>query len=85
MSGRQGGKAKPLKKPKKGPKDLDEDDLAHKVCKTNDYNRVCLIGRLSSRTILPKVSDKTILFFKSFSGMTILENLGILTVILMLK
>merc|ERR1711937_483064 len=30
MSGRQGGKAKPLKKPKKGPKDLDEDDLAHK-------------------------------------------------------
>lgn len=31
MSGRQGGKAKPLKKPKKGPKDLDEDDVAHKV------------------------------------------------------
>lgn len=30
MSGRQGGKAKPLKKPKKGPKELDEDDLAHK-------------------------------------------------------
>ena len=30
MSGRQGGKAKPLKKPKKGPKDLDEDDIVHK-------------------------------------------------------
>ncbi|KAJ3072332.1 hypothetical protein HDU98_003788 [Podochytrium sp. JEL0797] len=28
MSGRAGGKAKPLKAPKKGPKDLDEDDLA---------------------------------------------------------
>ncbi|KAL2888549.1 hypothetical protein HOO65_030050 [Ceratocystis lukuohia] len=25
---RQGGKAKPLKAPKKGPKDLDDDDLA---------------------------------------------------------
>ncbi|KAL1896965.1 hypothetical protein Cpir12675_002544 [Ceratocystis pirilliformis] len=25
---RQGGKAKPLKAPKKGPKDLDNDDLA---------------------------------------------------------
>ncbi|KAG0686932.1 Rab GTPase ypt6 [Pichia californica] len=28
MSGRQGGKAKPLKKPKKASKDLDEEDLA---------------------------------------------------------
>ncbi|KAL5615663.1 hypothetical protein BROUX41_005696 [Berkeleyomyces rouxiae] len=25
---RQGGKAKPLKAPKKGPKELDDDDLA---------------------------------------------------------
>jgi len=30
MSGRQGGKAKPLKKPKAKGKDLDEDDIAHK-------------------------------------------------------
>ncbi|KAK6347174.1 hypothetical protein TWF696_007250 [Orbilia brochopaga] len=30
MSGRQGGKAKPLKAPKKEKKDLDEDDLAFK-------------------------------------------------------
>jgi len=29
MSGRQGGKAKPLKAKKKGPKELDEDDIAH--------------------------------------------------------
>lgn len=28
MSGRQGGKAKPLKAAKKATKDLDEDDLA---------------------------------------------------------
>ncbi|KAJ1969239.1 hypothetical protein IWQ62_000740 [Dispira parvispora] len=28
MSSRQGGKLKPLKNPKKGKKDLDEDDLA---------------------------------------------------------
>ena len=31
MSGRQGGKAKPLKKPKAKGKELDEDDLAFKV------------------------------------------------------
>ena len=36
MSGRQGGKAKPLKKPKAKGKDLDEDDLAHKVT-ISDY------------------------------------------------
>ncbi|VIO87486.1 Uncharacterized protein BM_BM4218 [Brugia malayi] len=28
MSGRQGGKAKPLKKPKKGQKELTEEDIA---------------------------------------------------------
>ncbi|KAJ3294530.1 Translation machinery-associated protein 7 [Rhizoclosmatium sp. JEL0117] len=30
MSGRQGGKIKPLKAPKKAAKELDEDDLAFK-------------------------------------------------------
>lgn len=30
MSGREGGKKKPLKQPKKDSKDLDEDDMAHK-------------------------------------------------------
>ncbi|KAJ8670600.1 hypothetical protein QAD02_001859 [Eretmocerus hayati] len=30
MSGREGGKKKPLKAPKKDNKELDEDDLAHK-------------------------------------------------------
>lgn len=29
MSGRQGGKAKPLKKSKKASKELDDEDLAH--------------------------------------------------------
>ena len=41
MSGRQGGKAKPLKQKKKGPKDLDEDDLAHQV--TLNLHRVNLL------------------------------------------
>ena len=36
MSGRQGGKAKPLKKPKAKGKDLDEDDIAFKVI-NQDY------------------------------------------------
>ncbi|PWN54221.1 translation machinery associated TMA7 [Violaceomyces palustris] len=31
MSGRQGGKAKPLKAPKKVAKELDEEDLAFKA------------------------------------------------------
>ncbi|XP_061894036.1 translation machinery-associated protein 7 [Entelurus aequoreus] len=30
MSGREGGKKKPLKAPKKQDKDLDEDDMAFK-------------------------------------------------------
>lgn len=36
MSGRQGGKAKPLKQKKKGPKDLDEDDIAHQAKQAAD-------------------------------------------------
>ncbi|XP_019877609.1 translation machinery-associated protein 7 homolog [Aethina tumida] len=30
MSGREGGKKKPLKAPKKDQREMDEDDLAHK-------------------------------------------------------
>lgn len=30
MSSREGGKKKPLKNPKKGPKDMDDDEVAHK-------------------------------------------------------
>lgn len=30
MSGREGGKKKPLKAPKKEQRELDDDDLAHK-------------------------------------------------------
>ncbi|KAJ6256707.1 hypothetical protein Dda_8573 [Drechslerella dactyloides] len=36
MTGRQGGKAKPLKAPKKEKKDLDEDDLAFKEKQKKD-------------------------------------------------
>jgi len=31
MSGREGGKKKPLKAPKKGGKEQDDDDMAHKA------------------------------------------------------
>lgn len=31
MSGRDGGKKKPLKAPKKEGKELDDDDMAHKA------------------------------------------------------
>lgn len=31
MTGREGGKKKPLKAPKKDSKDLDDDDMAHKA------------------------------------------------------
>ena len=31
MAGRQGGKKKPLKQPKKGPAELDEEDMALKA------------------------------------------------------
>lgn len=30
MSGREGGKKKPLKAPKKDSKEMDDDDVAHK-------------------------------------------------------
>ena len=30
MTGREGGKKKPLKQPKKDSKDMDDDDMAHK-------------------------------------------------------
>ncbi|KAF3918271.1 hypothetical protein ABW21_db0202441 [Orbilia brochopaga] len=36
MSGRQGGKAKPLKAPKKEKKDLDDDDVAFKEKQKRD-------------------------------------------------
>ena len=50
MSGRQGGKAKPLKKPKAKGKDLDEDDIAFKVI-IRDFTRWLNSERLP-RTIL---------------------------------
>lgn len=40
MSGRQGGKKKPLKQAKKGPKELDEDDLAFKQKQKEDQKKL---------------------------------------------
>ena len=39
MSGRQGGKLKPLKAPKKQGKELDEDDLAFKKKQQEDAKK----------------------------------------------
>ncbi|KAH8293597.1 hypothetical protein KR054_002081 [Drosophila jambulina] len=55
MSGREGGKKKPLKAPKKDAKDLDEDDMAFKqkqkeqqkamdAAKTNAFKKGPLVG-----------------------------------------
>ncbi|KAM3914288.1 translation machinery-associated protein 7 [Leptodactylus fuscus] len=40
MSGREGGKKKPLKQPKKSSKDLDEDDLAFKQKLKEDQKKL---------------------------------------------
>ena len=44
MSGREGGKKKPLKQAKKGPKEMDEDDLANKQKQREQQKvpRLCL-------------------------------------------
>lgn len=39
MSGRQGGKLKPLKAPKKQSKDLDDEDLAFKKKQAEDAKK----------------------------------------------
>ena len=46
MSGREGGKKKPLKAPKKDVKELDDDDLALKKKKMEEQKK------LKERTIL---------------------------------
>ncbi|ORE07223.1 translation machinery associated TMA7 [Rhizopus microsporus var. microsporus] len=40
MSGRQGGKLKPLKKPKKQNSDLDDEDLAFKKKQQEEAKRL---------------------------------------------
>ncbi|XP_041048551.1 translation machinery-associated protein 7 [Carcharodon carcharias] len=40
MSGREGGKKKPLKQPKKSNKEMDEDDLAFKQKKKEEQKRL---------------------------------------------
>ncbi|EFO87246.1 hypothetical protein CRE_25762 [Caenorhabditis remanei] len=40
MSGRQGGKAKPLKAPKKGDKDLTEDDIEFKKKQQEEQKKI---------------------------------------------
>ncbi|XP_055504069.1 translation machinery-associated protein 7 [Leucoraja erinacea] len=40
MSGREGGKKKPLKQPKKSNKEMDEDDLAFKQKKKDEQKKL---------------------------------------------
>lgn len=40
MSGRQGGKKKPLKQAKKATKELDDDDLAYKQKQKDDQKKL---------------------------------------------
>ena len=40
MSGREGGKKKPLKQPKKQTKEMDEDDLAQKLKAREEAKRL---------------------------------------------
>ncbi|XP_038668329.1 translation machinery-associated protein 7 [Scyliorhinus canicula] len=40
MSGREGGKKKPLKQPKKMNKDVDEDDVAFKQKKKDEQKKL---------------------------------------------
>ncbi|XP_032892995.1 translation machinery-associated protein 7 [Amblyraja radiata] len=40
MSGREGGKKKPLKQPKKSSKEMDEDDLAFKQKKKDEQKKL---------------------------------------------
>ncbi|EGT39291.1 hypothetical protein CAEBREN_19909 [Caenorhabditis brenneri] len=40
MSGRQGGKAKPLKAPKKGEKDLSEEDIEFKKKQQEEAKKI---------------------------------------------
>lgn len=40
MSGRQGGKAKPLKQPKKKQKEMDEDEIAFKQKQKEDAKKL---------------------------------------------
>jgi len=45
MSGRQGGKAKPLKKPKAKGKELDEDDLAFKKAQQEEKKKLAEMAK----------------------------------------
>ncbi|EJT46346.1 hypothetical protein A1Q2_01715 [Trichosporon asahii var. asahii CBS 8904] len=65
MSGRQGGKAKPLKAPKKAVKELDEDDIAYqREYQMEDSPR----GSVARRKTVP--SFRMALATKAWSGVT---------------
>ncbi|KHJ99203.1 translation machinery associated TMA7 [Oesophagostomum dentatum] len=48
MTGRQGGKAKPLKQPKKGEKTLDEEDLEFKKKQMEEKKKLAELAAKAS-------------------------------------
>lgn len=48
MSGREGGKKKPLKAPKKQEKDMDDEDMAFKVWLYYNFLYICFIISFST-------------------------------------
>lgn len=48
MSGRQGGKAKPLKAPKKDAKELDEDDIEFKKKQMEEKKKMAEAAKKAS-------------------------------------
>uniref|UniRef100_A0A0K0D0J7 Translation machinery-associated protein 7 homolog n=1 Tax=Angiostrongylus cantonensis TaxID=6313 RepID=A0A0K0D0J7_ANGCA len=49
MSGRQGGKAKPLKQPKAAKKELDEDDIEFKKKQMEEKKKLAEIAAKASQ------------------------------------
>ena len=56
MSGREGGKKKPLKQAKKGPKEMDEDDLANKQ-KQKEQQKAMKVGKNSTVSLATIETD----------------------------
>jgi hypothetical protein len=56
MSGREGGKKKPLKAPKKKEQEMNEEDLAHKQ-KMKEQQKVLQVAKTKAAQKGPLVGD----------------------------
>ncbi|KAE8612465.1 hypothetical protein XENTR_v10012867 [Xenopus tropicalis] len=58
MSGREGGKKKPLKQPKKANKDMDEDEIAFKQKQKEDQKKLDeMKGKAAQKGPLSKLEN----------------------------